>query len=162
MIALRLTWAIATFVVYQLVMIPLWLLGWVAVPLAIKFGQWERSAMNGALIYNAPAWLWLWGNDEDGLDPVWYRVANPTWSPFKRQLIWAAWRNSVNNVRCIKWLHPAPVAERIRFVRWGDSWLCWQGVLYYPEDVKGVDPTDWRCWGTGFRWSILRSKNGSA
>ena len=174
---LRLTWATLTWVTYQVAVIPLWLLGWIATPLAIWFGQWERSPITGARIYNAPQWLWLWGNDEDGLDPVWYRVANPTWSPFKRMLIWNAWRNSVNNLRCIKWLHPAPVASRIRCVRWSNGWLCWQGVLYclqvqtpwaevtvgwryYPEDAQGVDPSDWRCWGTGFRWSVLRGEHG--
>jgi len=179
---LRLTWAALTWVTYQVAVIPLWLLGWIATPLAIRYGQWERSPITGAWIYNAPRWLWLWGNDEDGLDPAWYQLANPTWGPFKRMLIWNAWRNSVNNLRCVLWLHPAPVAERIRCICWAGGtdggwlrggWLCWQGVLYciqlqtrwgeftcgwryYPEDAQGVDPSDWRCWGCGFRVSWLR------
>lgn len=178
MIYLRLAWSLFTYAAYQLLLMPVpWILGW---PLMWMFGiplaRLEISPITGLPILNPPRWMWLWGNDEDGLDPEWYRVANPTWSANKRMMIWSCWRNSVNNIRCVKWLHPAPVPSRIRVHRWGDDWLCWQGPFsqlrfgytwrgkpyvlncgwrYYPYDALGVDPNDWRCWGTGFRWSVL-------
>lgn len=174
MIYLRLLWSIFTFVVYQLAVIPLWILGWPLMwMLGIPLAHVEKSPITGMPIINPPRWMWLWGNDEDGLDPDWYKEANPTWGPLRRMMVWSCWRNSVNNLRCVKWLHPAPVAEKIQVHYWGENWLCWQGVFaqlrvrlgkyvfncgwrYYPYDRNGVDPADWRCWGTGFRWSVLK------
>lgn len=53
-------------------------------------------------LYHWPKWAWLWDNDEDGVYPHWYCVANPTWSPRRTMFVWTALRNSVNNFRYVR------------------------------------------------------------
>lgn len=45
--------------------------------------------------------FWLWDNEEDGVAPTWYRVANPTWSHWRLVFTWTALRNSCNNLRFV-------------------------------------------------------------
>lgn len=165
---LRLVWAVISIATYELLTLRLTILGFLVVPLAIYRGQWQISPINGRTIFTAPRWLWLWGNLEDGYDPQWYREANPEWGAFKRMYIWAAIRNSVNNLRFIKALNPPPVPERIRFAAVNHSCtLCWQGAFsrivwtskthwygcgwkYDPQDQQGISDKDWRRFGVGF------------
>lgn len=170
---MRVVWALLTFITYQAAATVLWVIGLVAVPVAILFRQQQLSPITGLPIVNAPRWLWLWGNDEDGLDPLWYQQANPNWGPWRRMFAWTAWRNSVNNLRFVPGLTVKPRADLIEFVTWSSGWFCWQGLYcclqqrigsheitcgwrVYPADRAGVDPGDWRCWGAGFRISLLR------
>jgi len=164
----RFLWAIVSILAYELLTLPLTILGFVVVPVAIYRGRWQISPINGRTIYTAPRWLWLWGNDEDGYDPQWYREANPTWGPLRRMYTWAALRNSVNNLRFVKLLNPPPVPSRVKFAAINhNATLVWQGAFsriiwttrthwygagwkYDPGDANGVSDTDWRRFGVGF------------
>ncbi len=48
-----------------------------------------------------PWWAWIWDNREDGVAPVWYQKAHPTWSTPRLVFTWAALRNSCNNLRYV-------------------------------------------------------------
>lgn len=171
---LRLIWWFATALTYNAVSILLLqTLGYVLVPLAILFRQQQTSYVTGEPIVNAPGWLWLYGNDEDGLDPPWYQTANPTWSPWLRMWVWAAWRNPVNNLRFIKSLHPPPRVGGVKLITFGpckmlyQDWACnllipidrwfpsyqWYyiGWKYWLYDLEVTDYSgDWRRFGCGF------------
>jgi hypothetical protein len=101
-----------------------------AVPLAIALRRPMRSPVNGNPIVNAPRWLWIWGNDEDGLDPIWYAVIHPTWGAWRRMYTWAAIRNSVNNLRFLPGFGVRWYAEKCHSVEAGRFQLTWQDVRY--------------------------------
>jgi hypothetical protein len=164
---------------YCLMNIVLIVLGFIAVPLAIEFGNWQMSNVKGILIYTAPRWLWLWGNDEDGyLSPEVFRHAKPTWSKWYTMFEWAAIRNNVGNLRFIKLMHPPQRADKVRWVTVGSYTFVWQGILgnlihndanrqagaapwwwfgwkYEPERA---DATGWKALGQGFGIRIVRVK----
>jgi hypothetical protein len=165
--ALRFIWAFFTFAVYQVLMIPLNLLGFIVVPFAIWFGRVQPSVF-GTPIFSAPRALWLWGNQQEGYDSDFAKALYPGWSTFWRRYSWAAWRNKTNNVRFVKFFHPPPDPKRIQFKvrkRWI---LCWQGPFYRfeytwpsgalttigwrykPSDIGGLAEDDWRRFGCGF------------
>lgn len=92
---------VALFVVIQFAAL---LLAIVGVPICAALALVKLSAL-GALrppapqLWHWPRWAWIWDNDEDGVDPDWYRAAHPTWSPPFREFMWTAIRNPVNNLR---------------------------------------------------------------
>lgn len=158
-----------------LLAIPLWLLyeacsgvlvllGLFLVPVAIKLGSWWKSPINGQSIYSAPRFLWLWGNDEDGYKPAWYRLITPTWSEWTRMYAWGAIRNPVNNLRFIKCLHPPQRADRVHWIMRGNFIFVWQGILsrliYRSEkyefsigwkyEPEAKDAEGWQAYGQGF------------
>lgn len=170
--ALRFVWGLLTWVGYNLIsVLILQTLGYFLVPLVILLRRKEISYVTGKEIINAPRWLWLWGNDEDGLDPDWYRTATSGWNKYVRMWVWAAWRNPVNNLRFLKPLHPPPVIGKVKYesykVRGYTIWFIWQGwatrlVIITPSnkwltvgwkywiDDATVECTDWRRFGVGF------------
>jgi hypothetical protein len=126
-------------------------------------------------ILTAPKWLHILGNEQEGYDSPFAKSLHPTWKPFIRRFVWAAWRNKTSNVRFILWLHPAPEPERIGFIQGRNWWICWQGWAhnwqwvrskswteigwrYEPKDAQGVAETDWRQYGCGVAFR-LRGKS---
>jgi len=113
---------------YLISNLALTVVGFFVIPVAILFGKTKLS-LTGVNIFSAPRGLWLFGNDEDGYDPNWYRILHPTWGVFKRRWVWAAFRNSVNNLRFIKVLNPPPQMDKIQYRRWGNLYFIWQGIF---------------------------------
>ena len=107
--------------------LPFTVIGFFIVPIAILFRKPDVS-LEGKLIVNAPRWLWLWGNDEDGYEPAYYVAMTPEWNRYVRMWVWAAWRNSFNNIRFIRWLSPPPVVDEIKFWQSGRLYIIWQGL----------------------------------
>lgn len=168
-IALRWVWCILCAVAYQILTLPLDIMGFVLVPFAILFGVRRPSRITGREIFTAPAWLGVWGNEQDGFDPEWaVNSIYKGWPVFWRRYSWAAWRNKSSNKRFYftSWLHQPPDSDRIGFIEGDNWWLCWQGWAhnwqwfrksswteigwrYDPKDADFTDPTDWRQWGCG-------------
>lgn len=172
----RLTWAAFTWVLYDVASYVLLIVpGYFIVTLAIACRRRVYSpVLAGMTIVNAPKWLWIWGNDEDGLEPAWYVNATPGWNKYVRMWVWAAWRNPANNLRFIKWLHPPPERGRIRIQR-GTRWtLVWQGPFYrfsyyapgwefrigwkYEVNDYVEACRDWRVFGCGFGTRFIKYK----
>lgn len=110
------------------------LLGMPLVAVGVFFAVPGASLSDGRAIVNLPRWLWLWGNDFDGLDGdkrQWWAAncdALVLWGllPWLRtrgvplgslpvtawlaRWWWAAVRNPVNNLRLVPWLS-CPVSE---------------------------------------------------
>lgn len=156
---------------YLICWVPLWILGVIAVPIAIYYGITQVSRINGQTIFNAPRMLWLWGNDEDGYDSDAVKKILPEFkSQWLRMLWWGAIRNPVNNLRFIKCLHPPQRADKIQWKHYGSFTLVWQGVfsrLIWNEsnqksgaspyftfgwkyDPERRDATGWKVYGQGF------------
>lgn len=57
---------------------------------------------SGEQLWHWPAWAWIWDNQEDGVDPMWYRDAHANWPASLREFTWAALRNPVNNLRYVR------------------------------------------------------------
>jgi hypothetical protein len=91
------------------------LLGLFVVAAAIPFRVPGVSGSDGRPIVNLPRWVWLFGNDYDGLlgdKRGWWAANTPFGWPvdsFWAMWWWAAIRNPVNNMRFVK-LWQAPVA----------------------------------------------------
>lgn len=101
---------------YFTLMLPLILLGFPLVAvgaLVMQFNfKFTRHTRPGDGRLHWPfRWMWLWGNDEDGIDgdpwttsdgepknPEWFE-ATANWSLWRRIFVWSAWRNSVGNAR---------------------------------------------------------------
>lgn len=90
-------------------------LGLFVVAAAIPFRVPGVSGSDGRPIVNLTRWVWLFGNDYDGLlgdKRGWWAANTPFGWPvdsFKAMWWWAAIRNPVNNMRFVK-LWQAPVA----------------------------------------------------
>lgn len=98
---------VSAWVTMAVIRIPLTVIGWVALPIALRSVEYERL----------PKWAWIWGNDEDGLDgPPWYRNRNPDWSKNFRRYIWLGWRNRVHNLREVRWIKLKLVPSKVRYV----------------------------------------------
>jgi len=92
------------------------LLGLVVVAVAIPFRVSGVSVSDGRSIVNLPRWVWLWGNDFDGLlgdkHGTW-AASTPFGLPadsFIAMYTWAALRNPINNMRGLS-LFACPVAD---------------------------------------------------
>ena len=176
---IRFAWWLVSSLLYNLIsVLVLQTLGYFLIPVAILFRREETSYVTGQPIVNAPLWLWLYGNDEDGLDPPWYREANPTWGAWRRMWAWAAYRNPVNNLRFIEWLHPRPKVGQVIERKYGtwtmlyQGWACnmlipvgkgwlYIGWKYWPYDLTATvqNEGDWRFYGCGFGTHWDRSGN---
>lgn len=112
MIALRVIWLLIVGTLYNLVLwLPLFLLGLVLMPVACLCGHNMVSPITKKEIFNAPWWLWIWGNDEDGILPRYYHPFTVEkdklgWSSFRITYVWAALRNSVDNLKYVPWINP--------------------------------------------------------
>ena len=168
----RLTYSPFLWLAYNLVTLVLQVVGFLLVPIAIWKAVPTISPITGKAIVTAPRWLWLFGNDEDGYNPEWYEVYELTWPWWWRQWVWAAWRNPVNNLRFVTWLHPPPVVGKVHYRTYWRFTFLWQGWAtrlvwispkghwltvgwkYWIDDAT-VPCTDWRRFGVGFgtRWA---------
>lgn len=92
------------------------LAGLLVVAVGVFFPTPDYSKSDGRPIVNLPRWLWLWGNDFDGLDGDkrgWWAENTPFGWPVHGKLArwwWAAVRNPVNNLRLLK-AFSCPVAD---------------------------------------------------
>jgi hypothetical protein len=133
-------WAVLQSAVAWLVGLPLDLLGLLVVPFAILFGHNQVDITGTRIIYSAPKWLWLWGNQQDGYDPrdedipyqyaEWRREFGIKKYPRLRQFIlrylWAAWRNKTSNVRFLGLVVPKKPIKKIvgkNYVITTSGWL---------------------------------------
>lgn len=96
--------------------IVLLVVGLPVVALAIPFRVAGVSLSDGRAIVNLPAWVWLFGNDYDGLlgDKRGWWAANTPFGvavdSFLAMWWWAAVRNPVNNMRLVS-LWSCPVSQ---------------------------------------------------
>lgn len=175
MIALRLVWALLTWIVYEAICMPLYVIGLFACVVAVEFGHYERSPITGLMIYTAPDWLWLYGNIEDGYqsDTV-MRLLPKTWTLWRTMYWWAAIRNPLGNLRFVRALHPPQRADLVRRISRGDWMLVWQGpfsrliwnnknrinrtgpwfAIGWKYEPEAKDAEGWQAYGQGFgfRW----------
>jgi len=160
--------------VWYSIQLPLFVLGLVMVPVAWSCRRMQYNVVAGRRIWASAVPFWLWCNDEDGLLPEWYaylmvnRGKRPAWIVFK----WAALRNSVNNLRFVRWLSPPLDSLAIRSRKIPGGWIAWQhtrvgilcGRLYFGYNLTPADAGhpdwipkyDWRRWGIGFRTGWLK------
>jgi hypothetical protein len=106
---LRALLGVPVWLLYFALMIPLMLLGFLLVPLALLCRRYtvRMDADRYTRLHFQDRWMWLWDNDEDGIDglairvsyknPEW--VAGKRWSLFRFVFVWSCWRNSVGNAR---------------------------------------------------------------
>ena len=98
------------FIVVQLIAFALMVIGWVLLVPLCAFRVW--TLVNGK--YHFPVVFAPWDNREDGVMPLWYNPQRTRW----RAYLWAAWRNSVNNLRYV-------------FMWKGGPFYQWRGGGYY-------------------------------
>jgi len=108
-----------------------------------------------------------------GGDPAqqWWADKTAGWSPQKRIFVWSALRNPVDSLRWVPVINPKLEPSRVRFVGmdhepgdgesgWYFAWLSgtayscirverygfrfWLGNKIHPEDVRGLQPGDYR------------------
>lgn len=169
----RLAWAIFSIALFGILRWVLLVLpGYFLVWLAILFSREEASPVTGRAIINAPRWLWLWGNDQEGYLPYWYSVKyHPRLHWVLRAYLWAAWRNPANNLRFVKWINPPADPEKVKISNRGNLSLLWDGwryrILWYPKPRVGVlvgwkysmfpeEYAPWQSQGVGFGIRIKR------
>lgn len=150
-------------VYYLLVELPLMIVGIPIVGYLVLNKRWRtrmsREYIDDRIIttWNAGAWSWFFGNEEDGIDGLpcsviegggawaidprqyWWRDKTKGWSVGRRIFVWAALRNSVSNLRYTKFgvkIDP----QRIDFYNFPAfpngpdldpvyaRWWCWQGL----------------------------------
>jgi hypothetical protein len=104
----RILLAIPGWIAYLAPMALLILLGFLIVPIAAlpRFMQYRESdRYKGRMTLQFGDWLWMYCNEEDGVDGgangFWPSVVNVTtrFSGWKQIVAWSAWRNSVGNAR---------------------------------------------------------------
>ena len=111
------------------------LLGIFVVALAIPFRVPGVSVSDGRPIVNLPKWVWMFGNDYDGLlgdKRGWWDANTPFgWKvdSFMAMWWWAAIRNPVNNMRLMK-LFQAPVRG---------STITYKGDFHVRDDKDSAD-----------------------
>ena len=90
---------------YFVLMTPLVLIGFIVVAVAAAVAPQRHDANLGT---HWPTWLWLYDNDENGIDgdigalPPGWLITTLHWPEWRRIFVWSAWRNSVGNARWTK------------------------------------------------------------
>lgn len=107
---------VVLWILYELlVALPLWVIGF---PLCFVLAQrhaW-KLLRDGVWTWR-PRWAWLWANDNDGVTgPKWWWIRHDDWPLWRLAFVWSAWRNSVNNLHLVPYLHPVIDPERIQYV----------------------------------------------
>lgn len=151
-------------IVLGLILVPVgyYLSGLVLVPGLVN-GEWIWMFRSRA--------LWLWGNDEEGVDG--FEVHHPMFArhpTFRMVWYWSAVRNPFNNIRFAKSVNAVPEPKEYR-VWWNSpkyGWLIqqryllgfqvrlfgmrfWFGFKFKPSDLDGPLPEwDTRAQGLGF------------
>jgi hypothetical protein len=104
----RILLAIPGWIAYLIPMTLLILLGFLIVPIAAlsrsySYRESDRYVKRSTLQF--PDWLWLYNNEEDGIDGAangfWPSPFTGRWAAFKQIVAWSAWRNSVGNARWV-------------------------------------------------------------
>lgn len=167
LIAALVSIAALTVLRWVLVILP----GFFLVPLAILFKQPGRS-VTGYPVMNAPRWLWLWGNDQDGLCADWYHTDHMNRPWWLNAYIWSAWRNPANNLRFVRWLNPSYkvkqalslyiIGDRVTILRY--KWF-YRVMILFPKrfllagwkfPMPGDDYLPWQDYGLGFGIRLKR------
>jgi hypothetical protein len=156
------------------------LLGLLLVPLGYKLGLTIRGGKFSRKPYIwgfKSKWLWLWGNDEDGVDGRPHVISESVWletPSFKTVFAWSALRNPFNNARFWKPVIPNPSKYQVLWnnpsrgwlIRQGlllgfqvraFGWRLWLGIKFKPSDLDGPLP-DWdtRSAGAGFALQLKK------
>lgn len=113
-------------VMLLVIRLPLYLLGFPLIAWQSKQVEVRPSRYfpNRRLLQFRARWMWLWGNEEDGVDGLrggdsaQARWADETedCSPRGRIFLWSAWRNPVNNIRYVPVLNPHFNSCQIRYI----------------------------------------------
>lgn len=125
--------AILLWIVWLALSLALTLLGLVVIPIALSTG-WcmvtrPSQIIAGRRVTTFDGPLWIFGNEEDGLAPEWYLIANPALSLFDARFRWSALRNSVNNLQRVPYLNCKLEPTLLRVRKWpGGSYWCRQGI----------------------------------
>lgn len=141
----HIVWAGIQWVFLAAIRLVLLLMGLVIVAVGIPFRVHGVSVKSGRDITNLPRWLWLWGNDADGLwgdRRLWWHDNADRYVllgilPLLRKVFpslpiiqshhylamywWAAIRNPVNNLRYVSWFNCVPKDCDIRLLA-GDEY----------------------------------------
>lgn len=136
---------------------PLWLLGWLLIPIAAYLKLYKKR--QGLFGYKVLSWYWLmwvWSNEEDGiLAGQQYRQCS---SDAAQIVYWTAIRNPTNNLRFTPLLSCKIEPERVRFFGSHDEdlsqydtkipqwFFAWQGLysnIFWQFEVRGQL---WRLW----------------
>lgn len=172
---LRFTFGLVTWILYTFLLVPFYVAGLIIVPWGYFKGL--KSAPSNVLpsptiLANpAPAWMWLWSNQEDGWTDNQPLQATKSVSEFLRVFYWAAIRNPVDSMRFVKWLMPPQKAASVRWQTQGAFTLVWQGWRsrmiytgtaytlwwgwhYYPQ---AQDAVGWSAYGPGFTLKLLKT-----
>jgi hypothetical protein len=114
---LRALMGVPVWTLYFALMIPLMVLGFALVPLAVLLKRYTRGtdADGWTRTHFTDRWMWLWDNAEDGIDGLaregdgafknlFWLLANNGRSTFHYIFTWSALRNSVGNARRVPFL----------------------------------------------------------
>lgn len=129
-----------------LIFLPLAILGFIVIPLAICAGSYRMRLSHYFTreVLQFPWWASLWSNAEDGVDGLrggdpaqtWWAEKTKGWPTAKRIFIWSALRNPVNNLRYVPLLTPKFRPSRIYSIGLdhemqdgeGGWYFAWQGI----------------------------------
>lgn len=111
-------WLAFTFLIY----VPLIILGWILIPLAVWFEAYEETSPLGQEPNDISKWkwhftwpiMWLWDNWEDGIAAG--RQYKDCGSLGKQIIYWSCQRNPVNNLRITPWLSCKINPEKVKFI----------------------------------------------
>lgn len=110
------------------------IVGLFAVAIGIPFRVAGVSLSDGRPITNLPKWLWIFGNDYDGLlgdKRLWWAANTPWGLPVDSYIpmyTWAALRNPVNNMRLMD-MFSAPVVG---------STITYKGQAHVRDDIDSA------------------------
>lgn len=115
----RLIYAIPTWILFELLNIPLMLLGWILVPLAAACGAYEKTDDNptkpddGPIYHFTWPFMFLWDNYGDGIANTNYWKAP---NLFLQIIYWSCLRNPTNNLRIVPYLSCKINPLNVRFI----------------------------------------------
>lgn len=132
-LALLIAWAVVTTLLcFLLIDFPLFVLGLPLIAVAALFTETRAHSIyyDRTLLQFKWRWMWLYCNEEDGIDGLrggdqdqaWWGADTQGWSQWRRIFVWSALRNSVNNLRFVPVLSPRFSPERIAF-SCGTNWI---------------------------------------
>jgi hypothetical protein len=151
--------------------LPVYLAGLVLIPWQATNTEVRPSKYypNRMLLQFRARWMYLWGNEEDGIDGLrggdvrqyWWAKMTVGASQAERIFRWSALRNPANNLRYVPGLSPRFRPYHIRYIGGAAKFYIWQGVYgrlvlplggslysigwkFRPGDDRGIDTADTR------------------
>lgn len=132
-LALLVLWAaISTLLRYVLIDFPLFVIGLPLVAIAAFFTETvpHSTYYDRTLLQFKWRWMWLYNNQEDGVDGLrggdpnqsWWANQTYGWRNWERVFVWSGLRNSVNNLRFVPVLSPLFTPDSISWVA-GTRWI---------------------------------------